>query len=80
MSYLLDTNVAGELRKPKRLSDPAVRAWTSSRVPSELHLCVITILEIELGIGRLERRDSGQADRLRTWIAVVEPWEYRPAE
>jgi len=68
VSYLLDTNVISELRKSERRATPAVRAWVSSRAPSDLHLSAITVLEIEVGIGRLSRRDQTQAGRLRTWL------------
>lgn len=68
MSYLLDTNVISELRKPQRRADRAVRSWVAARLPSDLHLSGITILEIELGIVRLHRRDTVQADRLQTWL------------
>lgn len=68
MKYLLDTNVISELRRSKARSDPAVRQWTSERRPSSLHLCTITILEIELGIARLARKDVAQANRLQSWF------------
>lgn len=68
MSYLLDTNVISELRKSERRADRAVRSWVAARLPSDLHLSTITILEIELGIARLGRRDPAQADRLQTWL------------
>lgn len=68
MKYLLDTNVISELRRSKTRSDPAVRQWTSERRPSSLHLCAITILEIELGIARLARMDVAQANRLQSWF------------
>jgi hypothetical protein len=68
VSYLLDTNVISELRKPEHRADPAVRSWAAARLPSHLHLSAITVLEIELGIGRLRRRDAVQADRLQTWL------------
>ncbi len=68
MSYLLDTNVVSELRKSPRRADARVRAWVASRDASSLHLSAITVMEIEIGIGRLARRDRVQADRLRTWL------------
>ena len=61
MKYLLDTNVLSELRKPERTADPRVRAWVAARNPSHLFLSVIIVLEIEIGIARLERKDSRQA-------------------
>jgi len=68
MSFLLDTNVVSELRKPVRRADPRVRSWVASRRPSDMYLSVITILEVELGIARLDRRDHAQAQRLQSWL------------
>lgn len=68
MTYLLDTNVISELRKSSRVANPSVRAWVAARRPSELYLSVITVMEIEIGIGRVERRDSVQGKRLRSWL------------
>ena len=68
MSYLLDTNVISELRRPKARAHPAVRQWVAGRRPSDLHLSSITVLEVEWGIARLGRRDASQAGRLQTWL------------
>ena len=68
MSYLLDTNVVSELRKPLRRAAPSVHAWAREQVTSELFLSVITLLEIEVGIGRVERRDERQGVILRRWL------------
>ncbi|OYN98970.1 hypothetical protein B0O41_2331 [Propionibacteriaceae bacterium ES.041] len=68
MTYLLDTNVLSELRKPERRAAPSVRAWVAARLPSDLHLSAVTILEIELGIVRLGRHDLTQAGRLQAWL------------
>ncbi|MBA4855911.1 type II toxin-antitoxin system VapC family toxin [Nocardia farcinica] len=68
MSFLLDTNVLSELRKSARAADPGVRAWVAARRPSELYLTVVTVMEIEIGVGRVERRDPAQGKRLRTWL------------
>lgn len=68
MSFLLDTNVVSELRKPRGRADANVRAWIASRDPSTLHLSAVTVMEIEIGIGRLARRDPVHADRLRRWL------------
>jgi toxin FitB len=68
VSYLLDTNVLSELRKPERTADPGVREWVGARRASSFFLSVITVLEIEIGIGRLERKDRRRAQRLRGWL------------
>lgn len=67
--YLLDTNVVSELRKRRSGKiDPAVEAWAGSVDQADLYLSVISVMEIELGIARLERRDARQADVLRLWL------------
>lgn len=68
MRYLLDTNVLSELRKSRRLADPSVRRWVGQQRASGLFISVITVMEIEVGIRRLERRDRQQAQRLRGWL------------
>jgi toxin FitB len=65
--YLLDTNVISELRRPEK-ADPAVVTWASALPAASLFLSVISILEIELGARRIERRDAAQGAILRTWI------------
>lgn len=66
--FLLDTNIVSELRKTQ--ADPAVVAWARSVPAYKLYISAITLLEIETGILRLERRDPGQAAPLRNWLEV----------
>lgn len=68
MSYLLDTNVISELRKPSGRAAPSVRAWAGRQSTSELSISVVTVMEIEIGIARLERRDAEQSRVLRAWF------------
>ncbi|RRJ88655.1 type II toxin-antitoxin system VapC family toxin [Gulosibacter macacae] len=68
MRYLLDTNVVSELRKSEQRADAGVRTWVAERNPSDLGISVITVLEIELGISRLARRDAAQAKRIQAWL------------
>ena len=65
--YLLDTNVVSELRKNHKAA-PGVRHWARQVPASSLYISAITILELETGILRLERRDAAQAALLRTWL------------
>jgi predicted nucleic acid-binding protein len=66
--YLLDTNVVSELRKAKAgKADKNVIAWAASVSANSLFLSVITILELEIGIQLVERRDSTQGILLRAW-------------
>jgi predicted nucleic acid-binding protein len=67
--YLLDTNVVAELRKAKAgKADKNVTAWAESVAPSSLFLSAITVLELELGVLLMERRDHAQGAILRSWI------------
>lgn len=67
--YLLDTNVVAELRKAKAgKADKGVTAWARSAAPASLFLSTITVLEMELGILLMERRDSAQGAILRAWM------------
>ncbi len=67
--YLLDTNVVSELRKGKTgKAHRNVSAWASSTSVSTLFLSAISILELEIGILLIERRDRSQGAILRTWM------------
>ena len=69
MTYLLDTNVISELRKAgDKRADANVVAWLSGVEAHSLYLSAITVMELELGILRIERRDAAQGGRLRTWM------------
>ena len=65
--FLLDTNVVSELRRPER-ADPNVVAWADDIPAAQFFLSVITLLEIERGAQRVERRDAAQGRVLRAWI------------
>ena len=57
--YLLDTNVVSELRKAASgKADANVAAWASRVDASELFISAITVMEIEMGVMRIERRDA----------------------
>ncbi len=69
MTLLLDTNVISKLRKAKTGKiNPNVKVWAESVSPTDLFLSVVTLLELEMGIGLIERRDVAQAVLLRTWL------------
>lgn len=68
MSYLLDTNVISELRKSKQRVAPQVRSWAAQQITHELSVSVITVMEIEIGVALLERRDDAQGAVLRQWL------------
>ena len=67
--YLLDTNVVSELRKaPSGRADSKVVAWAASVAVPMLFISSITILEIEIGILQIERKDPAQGMLLRGWL------------
>lgn len=67
--FVLDTNVVSELRKANTgKADANVVAWANSVLPASLFLSVISILELEMGILLIERRDQEQAKMLRNWL------------
>lgn len=65
--FLLDTNVVSELRKLRR-ADPAVAAWANANTPASMHVSVMTLMELDIGILRIERRDKSQGALLRRWM------------
>lgn len=67
--YLLDTNVVSELRKVRSgRAAPQVVQWASQVVPAALYISAITVLEIEMGILLMERKDPAQSTLLRSWM------------
>ncbi len=64
--FLLDTNVISELRKPQ--ADKNVQAWARSVPAPSLYVSAITVLELETGVLRFERKDPVQGSRLRAWL------------
>lgn len=67
--YLLDTNVVAELRKAKAgKANKGVTAWANSVAPASLFLSSVTVLEMELGVLLMERRDPMQGAILRAWM------------
>ena len=67
--YVLDANIVAELRKAKAgRADKNATAWAESVAPSSLFLSTITVLELELGVLLMERRDQSQGAVLRNWM------------
>jgi predicted nucleic acid-binding protein len=70
--FILDTNVVSELRKIRAgRADPRVAQWADSVDAGSLHLSAITILELEIGVLQIERRDPQQGAALRTWLDTL---------
>jgi len=65
--YLVDTNVISELRKSSRC-DAAVASWAATVDPTLQFLSVISVLELQIGVMRVERRDAAAGRLLRQWL------------
>jgi len=65
--YILDTNVVSELRKAKK-ADQNVTKWAQPLASATLYISVISLLELEIGILLMERRDKQQGAILRAWM------------
>lgn len=69
MTFLLDTNVVSELRKVRSgKAHAAVTAWATEVPAGSLYLSAITLLELEMGVLRIERRDAAQGKVMRSWL------------
>lgn len=67
--HLLDTNVVSELHKAiRRRGDPHVTAWLAQVDRRTCFLSAITLMELDIGVMRIERRDTAQGAVLRAWF------------
>lgn len=67
--FLLDTNVISELRKAgDGKADANVVTWLSCMDATNFYISAVTVMELELGILRVGRRDTAQGTLLRTWM------------
>jgi predicted nucleic acid-binding protein len=70
VSYLLDTNVVSEVRKPN--PNAGVAAWFNEADSADLYLSVLVVGEVRQGIERLRRRRARkQAALFERWLAVL---------
>jgi len=69
MTYLLDTNVLSEVRRPRGAD--AVREWFDSVPSNELFISVLVVGEIRVGIERLRRRDPPQSAVYEQWLGEL---------
>jgi toxin FitB len=67
--YLLDTNIVSELRRTK--PHGAVLAWLESVADADLHLCAVTIGEIQSGIEITREKDAAKANEIESWLEQV---------
>ncbi|KFI07468.1 type II toxin-antitoxin system VapC family toxin [Massilia sp. BSC265] len=69
MMFVLDTHVVSELRKVRAgMADTNVTAWAESVDAADLFVSAITIMELELGVLSIERKDATQGAMLRSWL------------
>ena len=70
-AWLLDTNVASELRKKR--PDRHVKAWSDAQAADSLFLSSITLVEIRYGIER--QPDAAFRNELTSWLDhQLRPW------
>jgi predicted nucleic acid-binding protein len=75
--FILDTNVASELRKKSR-ANREVADW-ALRIPArQLFMSVVTVRELEYGVLLSARKDLRQSESLGVWLeAVLQQFEGR---
>jgi predicted nucleic acid-binding protein len=67
--YLLDTDVISELRKAKSgRANAGVVKWAKAVPATSLYVSAISILELEMGVLLVERREAHQGAMLRAWL------------
>ena len=67
--YLLDTNVVSEFRKlGSGQINSNVKIWAEDTDPDLMFVSAISILELEVGVLQVERRDKKQGQVLRKWL------------
>lgn len=69
MIFVLDTNVVSELCKAgDGKADVNVVMWLNAQDTASFYVSIITIMELDLGITRMEKRDPRQGASLRSWM------------
>ncbi len=66
MSFLIDTNVVSEARKPR--GNPQVKAWLTRIRGEDLYISVLLLGELRRGIALLAGRDPEQAAVYERWL------------
>jgi predicted nucleic acid-binding protein len=78
LTFLLDTVVLSELRKPSRQRNQDLVRWIGEIPSSDLYISVVSIGEIERGIERQRQMDPAFSQRLASWLeTVVRTYEER---
>jgi predicted nucleic acid-binding protein len=71
VSFLVDTNVLSEARKPRQ-ADTGVTNWLLSTAPERLYLSVLVLGEVRRGTDALARRDARAAAVFEDWLGRVQ--------
>ena len=71
MSFLLDTNIASELKRGRKC-DPQVAAWHAAQVSSARYVSVLTLGELRKGIDMLRPRDAACTRLFEGWLIEIE--------
>ena len=69
MSYLIDTNVVSELRRPR--PDRAVVDWIRGIPSDDLYFSTVIIGEIQSGVELIRQQDAAKAEEIEGWIESV---------
>src|SRR5215469_5909629 len=69
-SYLLDTNVVSELRKPR--PHGGVRAWVEELSSDRMFVPAVVLAELQTGIELTRRQDPDKAAELTRWVDQIE--------
>ena len=67
--YLLDTNAASELRRPR--PHGAVPEWIADVPAEQLFVSAVTVGDIQAGIEISREQDPAKAEELETWLDKV---------
>lgn len=73
--FLLDTNIIAELRKINLgKANSGVETWAKNQPNKFMFISVISLLELEIGSLRLERKDPKQGAVIRNWLdKIIKP-------
>jgi predicted nucleic acid-binding protein len=67
--FVLDTNVVSELHTVRSgKANAGVARWADSVEAASLYVSAITILELEIGVPQMERRNPPEGAILRIWL------------
>jgi predicted nucleic acid-binding protein len=66
VSFLLDTNIVSELRRPR--AHAGLMEWFDAQSSHTLFLSVVTLGEIRQGVEQLRSKDARQAGQIDRWL------------